>query len=118
MFILVAQTIAMKTPATSRRYTLLGLLCALLGSITKLGAKAPEPKYLKHQWRQIGDKETLQIGDVWASRDPNNPEPELENDCTPGLTIQLIRRTTHGKTPVPGHASGTCWRPIGSIPVF
>jgi hypothetical protein len=111
----------MKTTAPaglSRRNTFLGALFATLGSIMKLGAKSPEPKYIQHQWRQIGDNETLQRGDVWASRDPNNPEAELENYCTPGLTIQPIH-CTQWKTPARArHGSGTCWRPIGSVPVF
>jgi hypothetical protein len=108
----------MKTPATSRRNTFLGLLCAFFGITTKLGAKSPEPKYIRHKWRQLGDKEILQIGDVWASKDPNDIQSGSGDDWSPGLTIQPVH-PKQWETPARArHGSGTCWRPTGSVPVF
>jgi hypothetical protein len=118
MFTLVAQTIAMRTPATSRRNTFLGLLCALLGSITKLGAKSPEPKYHRVQWKKLHN-EPVGPGDMWVCHetDPNTPERQSEDYYN--LQMQAIHGSDHG-TPAKDicRGNGDYWRPVGIVPVF
>ena len=118
MFTVVAQTEAMKTQTSSRRNTLLGVFCALLGLSQKVGAKALEPKYHRVQWKKLHD-EPVQPGDMWAvhETDPNTPERQSEFDYI--LQMQAIHGS-HWGTPAKDicRGNGDYWRPVGIVPVF
>ena len=103
----------MKTYTSSRRNTLLGLLCAALGSIKSLGAKSPEPKYYRVQWKKLHD-EPVGHGDMWVmhATDPNTP------DNLHFLEMHRAGKHFHG---IPAkdilYPNGNFWRPVAIVDV-